>query len=143
MKYKSCFKLSISTVSKAHIRIKVTDIIKDSLRLYDCWNVQNRGLIPNQVIWILLFLKEERSIFTNAGINLCLFIKVVTCCWYDISFCYLRHIVRIKRCSINILRKSKTFKVCYEHPEICFDARLVLNFWSTMYNNIFNKSQMM
>ena len=39
LKYKSCFKLSISTISKAHTRIKVTDIIKDSLRLYDCWNV--------------------------------------------------------------------------------------------------------
>ena len=32
LKYKSCFKLSISAISKAHIRINVTDIIKDSLR---------------------------------------------------------------------------------------------------------------
>ena len=31
LKYKSCFNLSISVISKAHIRINVTDIIKDSL----------------------------------------------------------------------------------------------------------------
>ena len=32
LKYKSCFKLSISAISKAHIRINVTDTAKDSLR---------------------------------------------------------------------------------------------------------------